>query len=177
MDEDWKRYLQMAASGGLTGAAFGGLGRMLGGSRSLPAILGASVLGGATGATTIPAAAYAGESVLGSVTPEEMQPYTKRAGLGGALAGAGLGAAGGAAVGSGLSKYVGDALPGLSKVASSQLPLDNILMDKLRKMGGKKGALIGALLGAGTLGYAAADEGQQLDTIRNLSSELSGGVQ
>jgi hypothetical protein len=167
-DEDWKRYLQMAASGGLTGAAMGGIGRILSGSRSLPAILASAAGGGALGASTIPGAAYLGEQVMGAPTTKDLQPYTARAGLGGASVGGLLGAGAGAATGSGLASRLAEALPGAAKTAGANLPLDNIIVDKLKRAGGWKGALAGGLLGAGTLGYMAADEGQQMDTIRNI---------
>ena len=170
-DQDWKRYLMMAASGGLTGAAMGGIGKLLGGSRSLPAILGTAALGGVTGATAIPGAAYLGEQVLGAPDEEDTQPYTLRAGLGGAAAGGLGGAALGGLEGSGLSKLAAEAAPGVAKGLGKALPLDNMLVDLIKRSGGKKGALLGALLGAGGLGYMAADEGQQLDTIRNLAKQ------
>jgi hypothetical protein len=177
MDEEWKRYLQMAASGGLTGASMGGLGKILGGSRSLPAILGGVGLGAATGATAIPAAAYVGEQVLGAPSEDEQQPYTLRAGLGGTIAGAGVGALGGGYIGSGLAEAMGRTFPGAAAAAHSQLPLDNLIIDKLKKAGKWKGALAGAGLGALALGFTSADEGQQIDTFRNLArsarSELS----
>lgn len=175
MDEDWKRYLTMAASGALTGAGMGGLGKILGGSRSLPSIAGAAALGGAAGGTTIPAASYLGESILGAPGPDASQPYTYRAGLGGALAGGALGAVGGGLLGSGISTIAGKAFPGAAKMASSTLPIDNIIVDAIKKKGGTKGALIGSLMGALGLGYMAADEGQQFDTLRNIGSDIQGG--
>lgn len=173
-DDYWKRYLQMAASGALTGAGFGGIGRILGGSRSIAQILGSGAAGAAIGATAIPASAMIGEAVLGAPEEEDRQPYTLRAGLGGAAAGAGLGGIGGAAMSSGLSDRLAQALPKTAKFMSSNLPLDNIIIDKIRKIGPGKGALAGSLLGALGLGFMASDEGQQIDTIRNLSKEIKG---
>jgi hypothetical protein len=106
---------------------------------------------------------------MGAPEPEERQPYTIRSAIGGGLAGAAGGAAAGGLIGSGVSKAAGKAFPGAAKFAASQLPLDNIIIDAIKKRGGTKGALIGALLGGAGLGFMAADEGQQLDTIRNLS--------
>lgn len=169
-NEDWKRYLMMAASGGLTGAAMGGIGKLLGGSRSLPGILGSAALGAATGATAIPGAAYLGEQVLGAPDESDTQPYTFRAGLGGAGVGGLLGAGVGALTGSGLATKAAETFPGIAKTISKTLPTDNIIIDYLKKLGVGKGAALGALVGAGTLGYMAADEGQQLDTIRNLAT-------
>jgi hypothetical protein len=168
MDEEWKRYLQMAASGGLTGAAMGGIGKILGGSRSLPGIAGAAILGGGLGATTIPGASWLGEQVMGAPDDSELQPYTARAGLGGAAVGGLTGGLAGAATGSGLASRLAEAFPGAAKAVSANLPLDNIIVDRLKRAGGWKGALAGGLLGAGALGFMAADEGQQMDTIRNL---------
>ena len=175
-NDEWKRYLMMAASGGLTGAGMGAIGKLLGGSRSLASILGAGAAGGVAGATAIPGAAYLGEQVLGAPEETDTTPYTVRAGLGGAMVGGGLGAAGGAFLGSGASGAVGRAFPGVSKFMHSQLPLDNLITDKLRKVGGGKGALLGALLGGAGLGFMSADEGQQIDTIRNLSKQAKGSM-
>ena len=169
MDEDWKRYLQMAASGALTGGTMGGIGKLLGGSRSVGQILGAGGIGALAGGTAIPAASLLGEQALGAPAEADTQPYTLRAGLGGAAAGAGLGAVGGAATGAGLAGKFADMVPGAAKFAKDAMPLDNLLVDYIKKSGGKKGALLGALLGAAGLGFMSADEGQQLDTFRNIS--------
>ena len=174
MDEEWKRYLQIAASGALTGAGMGGIGKLLGGSRSLPAILGAAGTGAIAGGTAIPGAAYLGEQILGAPGEEDLQPYTARAGIGGALAGGAGGAGLGYLAGSGLSAKAGSVFPGVAKALKAELPIDNMLVDWIKRSGGKKGALLGALLGAGGLGYLAADEGQQLDTIRNASKSIQG---
>lgn len=168
MNEEWRRYLQMAASGGLTGAALGGIGKILSGSRSGIGIAASALGAGALGATAVPSAAYLGEQALGAPGEDELQPFTLRAGLGGAGVGAVAGGGVGAAMGSGLTSALGKAMPGAAKAAASNLPLDNLIVDRLKKMGGLKGALAGGALGALGMGFMAADEGQQLDTIRNL---------
>ena len=176
IDEDWKRYLQMAASGALTGGSLGGIGKILSGSRSIGGILGATAAGGALGATAVPGAAYLGEQALGAPTEEELQPYTMRAGLGGAAVGAGVGGVAGAGIGSGLAATLGKAVPGVANFAKGNMPLDNIIVDRIKRMGGLKGALAGSALGAVGMGFMAGDEGQQLDTIRNLMRRKKDGL-
>jgi hypothetical protein len=167
-DEEWKRYLTMAASGGLTGAGMGAIGKILGGSRSPLGIIGSGLAGAAVGGTAIPGATWLGEQALGAPEEDDMAPYTVRSALGGAAVGGAGGALGGAYIGSGLGSALGKAAPGAAKFFGKNLPLDNIIVDKLKRSGGAKGALLGALLGAAGLGFMAGDEGQQLDTIRNL---------
>lgn len=168
-DQSWKRYLQLAASGGLTGAAMGGLGKILSGSRQKLPIGIAAGLGGLVGATAIPGASYIGEQILGEPDENDTTAYTKRTAVGGGVVG-GVGGAGvGSLIGSGLAKEAGIAAPGLAKIAKANLPLDNLIIDQIKKRGGLKGAILGGILGAGGLGFMAADEGQQFDTMRNLT--------
>jgi hypothetical protein len=167
MDEDWKRYLQLAGSGALTGGGMGAVGKILSGSRSLPKIGLSSIIGALTGATTIPAASYIGEEILGKPEENEYNPYMLRAGIGGGVVGGLGGGILGALGGSGIAEKLADKIPGVASAISKNVPLDNIIVDQIKKRGGKWGAGIGAIAGAAGLGYLASDEGQQMDTIRN----------
>jgi hypothetical protein len=154
--EPWQTAgLSAAASGGVlgaipafrTGSTFKGSLKSIG----IGAGLGAALGGGGT---------YIGTKLLGDPKSNDHAAITKRATLGGSLAGLGLGAIGVAALRSGKK------LPGigtLDEAAKNWRPANFIRNSKAPLAIGT-----GALAGAAIAGAHTAEEGQQVDTIRNL---------
>lgn len=168
MDDDRSYMLDTALKAALSGAAFGaplGLaGKLWTGGRTIKDLIRAALVGGGLGAGASGGTVLAGSSVLGEPGPEEANPYTVRGGVGGALAGGGLGAILGAVAASG---KLPRALPAS---ISKFMPAENIISRKIRSFAGspgamKKGALLGGItVGAPTAVYGA-DEGMGLDAI------------
>jgi hypothetical protein len=162
-------YPPMALAGALSGASLGGLGSFLAGA-NLKKIGASAGLAGVLGAGAIPATAAIGDKILGTPDDDEGAAYMKRSALGGAILGGGAGVLGGAL--SGPLEALGKAVPVVGKLGQ-ELPLDNILVRKMRTMGNSpKNILLKSLMGGGVGALAAAnfgqDEGQQIDTLRSL---------
>lgn len=168
---------ESAANGAITGGLYGSIGKMLTGGRTPGALLKAGALGAATYAPLAAGSTALGSEVLGA--PEEGDPtaFTTRGLVGGLLGGSAAGAGIGALLGGGRLRGLAK-LPFAAKaaeVAGRELPLDNLLIDKLKKWAGNPGgassaksaALLAALLGGGAGGIGAS-EGMQLDFARNL---------
>jgi hypothetical protein len=62
--------------------------------------------------------------------------------------------------------------PGAASALGKNMPLDNILIDTLKRKGGLKGALLGSILGGVGLGFMTGDEGQQIDTLMNARKQI-----
>lgn len=151
--------LKALLSGGISGSIVGSLPTLLSKGRpNLKRLLQAASVGGGIGATAAGGSTLAGSAILGTPDEDEPSGYTRRGALGGAAVGGTLGGALGALAGSGKVE---------SKASYPYLVRQ--MMDKLGKMPKGRGALLGALGGAGVgaLGAAAsgADEGMQLDVI------------
>jgi hypothetical protein len=151
-----------AISGGITGGLVGGVTPLLSmrkknWRRYLLESLGAGALGAATAGGLAGGATMLGSKMLGAPEPDDPSAYTRRATLGGVVGGGALGAglgAGAAAVG---------------KLPKQSPHLARSAIELLKKS--PRGKMIGALIGAGTLGgtagFLGADEGMQVDFINN----------
>jgi len=167
-----------ATSGGIGSALMTGGSALLGGQRDIKTLLRRAAVGGLGGAALAGGATYLGSKLLGS--PEENDPgaYTRRGGIGGAVGGGLVGGGLGYLMGTGKLQKLG-ALLGKSELgailghaAKEELPLDNLVMDKLKAWAGTKhgGLKAGALLGAGTgavAGSMGASEGMEQDFLQN----------
>jgi len=176
MDETLKdELLKLILSGAVSGGILGGGGRLLSGARSVGALakgagLGAAVSGGLTGLS-----GAIGLGVGGSPTEEEGSGYSKRLGVGGAIAGGLAGAGLGALMGSKGGRA--GALSLLQKMGGGDMARE------ITKGSSVLGRGIGALkkpgyaaaglgLGGSAVGaFQGADEGMQLDFLHNLSRE------
>ena len=160
-DEQKREILKLMGSGALSGGIVGGVGSLLSGAKSLGTVGKAAGIGSALAGGLAGLSGTVGLGALGSPDPEDGSGYTKRLGLGGALAG-GLADAGAGAL---------MAIPGLRKYAASKLG-GGLLSKGVSAL--KGGAPAAAALGAGGAlvgGYQAADEGMQMDFLRNLSKK------
>lgn len=158
--EPWQTAgLSAAASGGVlgaipafrTGSTFKGSLKGIATGAGLGALLG----GGGT---------YIGTKLLGKPKRNDPTAITKRAALGGSIAGLGLGSLGVAAL------RRGKRLPGigtLDEAAKNWRPANFI-----RSSGAPLAIGTGALIGAAIAGAHATDEGQQVDTLRNLRKPI-----
>lgn len=162
-----------ALSGGITGGILGGVGSLLGGARSPGRMLKSAILGGLGGGALTGGATYLGTETLGVPDATEPGGYTWRAGLGGAL----LGAGGGALLGALGSRAGG--FKTLKKMAQkADIPTENMIGDFYRRLSEKplkeamrKGAGLGAGIGGGVGTFMGSDEGMQLDFIENQLRE------
>jgi hypothetical protein len=154
-------YVGAALSGGASGAVLGGLSILKRGTGALAALKNAGKLGGVS-AGIVGGGALLGSRIVGKPREDESAPFTKRAGIGGAIAGAGVGLAGALA----LRKTKGGAKV-LEKAAKNWRPAMWVRESPLAVAGGV-GAVGGALYG----GAQGLDEGQQVDSIRNLKKDM-----
>ena len=142
-------------SGGASGAAFG-LGTALLARKKAAQVAMAALAGGGAGGALAGGSTYLGSKLMGAPDTNDPSGFTKRAGLGGAVGGGGIGA------------ILGGLIGGTS--AGQKLAPD-VLMPYIKSLKGQRGAAIGAAIGAlglgGAAGYKGADEGMQLDFIRN----------
>jgi hypothetical protein len=107
-------------------------------------------------------ASLLGSAFLGAPKDKDSTAFTKRGAIGGAI----TGAAGGAVL-AGLSLRPGKAHRLLSRYAKSWLPVESML-----KSGPAARMAIGAGLGTVVGAAHLADEGQQVDTMRNLKKPV-----
>lgn len=155
-----KQEIKAALSGAASGALLGGGTALLTRGKSLKSALqaagiGASAMGALAGGGTA-----IGNKVLGNADPNDKAAFTKRAAVGGALAGAALGGLGAVALKKGmLGSKVSSAF---AKGAKTWRPLHAIQIS-----GTPAAAAVGA--GAGSLygSYQGADEGMMVDAINN----------
>jgi len=164
--ERLKRYGKVAATGGATGTAIGGISSLLSSADPKKALR-AALLGGLIGGTGAPATQIAGDAILGDPETGEKNPNTRRGLAGGATLGALAGLMGTAAMSKGLP---------LSKLGSlgDKLGSSSPLLAKLKAMLNSQskakvaaGVGLGGLAGAGVGAHFGADEGMGLDTLEN----------
>lgn len=172
--KDKTPYMDMALSGALSGALAGAGGRFVTGARHMKDIAKAGGIAALLGGAVIPAGAAVGNAVLGDPKADEGAAWAKRGGIGGAIAGGLGGAALGGLAGTGRLGKLASYFPKAAKIAEEELPLDNMLVDKIKNLKGGQlkrllvGSGLGAAMGAPVAGYFAGDEGQQIDTIQSL---------
>lgn len=152
-----------ATSGGISGGITGAMGRLLAGRKNPMEILKAALGVGALGAGLAGGATYVGGQLMGPAPKNDPSSYTTRGGLGGLVGGGLVGAALGGLIGGGKLR-----VPKIAGVT------DNIIGDKLASLAlspSSRNAKIGAALGGAGLGagagYLGADEGMQLDFLKN----------
>ncbi len=173
---------ESAANGAVTGGLYGAAGKMLAGGRTAGSLLKAGALGAATYAPIAAGTTALGSKIMGAPEEDDPTAFTTRGGIGGLVGGGLVGAGLGALLGSGRLRGLAK-LPFAAKAASlaeHELPLDNIIVDKLKKWAshpggassGKSAALLAAILGGGS-GAVGASEGMQLDFARNLARHQS----
>lgn len=150
-------YVGAALSGGASGASLGALSLLKRGTSVASAGATAAKLG-ALSAGIVGGGALIGSRIVGDPRKEEGAPFTKRAALGGAITGALVGGAGGLLLRN--TKFMKDA-------AKTWRPAK--WMTEAPALGaGALGALGGAVIG----GAQGADEGQQVDSIRNIRKDI-----
>ncbi len=159
-------YVGAAASGAVSGAGLGFLPMILRRGTSLKAALKAGAVGGLASGAIVGGGALLGSKIVGKPREDEGAAFTKRAAIGGTIAGAGVGLAGGLA----LRKTRGGARM-LVKASKQWRPA--MWMRQGRGHGGlASAAAIGAVGGGVYGGATGADEGQQVDSIRHLRKDL-----
>jgi hypothetical protein len=154
------QVLKAGLSGAASGALLGGGTALLTRGKSLKSALQAAGIGaGAMGALAGGGTAI-GNKVLGNPDPNDRAAFTKRAAVGGALAGAALGGAGAIALKRGM--LGAKASSAFTKGAKTWRPLHAI-----QTSGTPVAAAVGA--GAGSLygAHQGADEGMMVDAINN----------
>ena len=150
-------YVGAALSGGVSGASLGALSWLKRGTSVASAGATAAKLG-ALSAGIVGGGALIGSRIVGDPRKEEGAPFTKRAALGGAISGALVGGAGGLLLRN--TKFMKDA-------AKTWRPA-KWMTDAPALGAGALGALGGAVIG----GAQGADEGQQVDSIRNIRKDI-----
>lgn len=160
MNDDHDRELmKLIASGALSGGVIGGVGSLVGGAKGFgpvgkAAAVGAGLSGGLAGLS-----GSIGLKAFGSPSEEDGSGYTKRLGAGGAAAGGIAGAATGAMMG----------IPRLRNFLASKLGGGLLSKGVAALKGGVPAAATLGVGGAAVGAYQGADEGMQMDFIRNLS--------
>ncbi len=169
-----------ALSAGEWGSAYGALDSMLYGQRSVPKILLRGLGAGAASAGIGGGAAYLGDKLLGPANPDDPAAYAKEGAVGGALGGGALGGLGGYLAGSGKLSGLKH-MPGagmMGKAAEAALPLDNLMVDwvkkKMRGPSHGSGLALAAglgLLGAGLGGIHGLSAGMDRDSADHLAED------
>lgn len=158
-------YVGAALSGFGSGAALGSLALLRRGATFRSAAKTAGKLGLAS-AGIVGGGALLGSKIIGNPKDNESAPFTKRAAIGGAIVGSGAGLAGALL----LRKTKGGARALVSASKKTE-PFSRSAM-WLRKTPLAGAAGIGAVGGALYGGGMGADEGQQVDSIRNIKKDL-----
>jgi len=159
-------YVGATASGAISGAGLGFIPTILRRGSTLKGALKAGALGGLASGAIVGGGALIGSRILGEPREDEGSAFTKRAAIGGTIAGAGAGLAGGLL---------------LRKTAKGQKILANAAKnwrpaEWLHKGPVAGSAAIGAVAGAGYGGVTGADEGQQVDGLLSLKKDLKKDV-
>lgn len=169
-DEQRERLKTLLLSGGVSGAALGGGGALVGGAKGLGKVGKAAAIGALLSGGLAAGSGMLGEALTPRGDPDDPQANTKRGAIGGAAAGGVLGASAGAllSAGMGSKKSVGRYL----KAAL----MNNLGRGVLAKGVGKIATPLGGALGVGALGatvggYQGADEGMQVDFVDNIRKE------
>lgn len=169
-----------ALSSGVWGVPYGAASSLLSGQRSIPKILAAGLGSGLTTGSIGGGASLLGEELFGPANPNDPSAYAKQAGAGGVLGGGGLGAGTGYLLGTG--KLAGlSHVPGaetIAKAAKASLPLDNLMVDwikrKMMKPSHGSGLALAAglgLLGGGLGGILGTEAGMDRDVASHLEDE------
>jgi hypothetical protein len=161
------QVLKAGISGAASGALLGGGTALLTRGKSIKSALRAAGIGaGAMGALAGGGTAL-GNKVLGNPDPSDRAAFTKRAAVGGALAGAAIGGLGAVALKKGM---LGPKIAaGFSKGAKTWRPLHAIESSRA-PVAAAVGAGAGALYGA----HQGADEGMMVDAINNSRLAAAG---
>lgn len=154
-------YLMAGLSGAASGAALGIL-PLLRRGVGLKTALRTAAGGAAAGGAIVGGGSLLGSAILGDPDKKEGAAFTKRAAVGGALVGGTLGVAGGL-----VARRVPVVRSQVKKLAKEWRPANAI-----RKSGPIKAAAIGGVAGGAYGGAMGADEGQQVDSIRNIRKDL-----
>ena len=161
---------ELAISGGVSGAALGlGTGMAFGKIKNLRNALKIGATGAGIGSAIAAGAGGTGAAVLGTPDDDEGNAYTKRGGIGGAIAGGLAGAGIGGLLASG--KMAPKVFKAIMKSQG-----DNAIIKKIASMRGAKNAGIkGAGIGGAALGavgsYQGADEGMQMDVVDRIRKD------
>lgn len=154
-------YVMAGLSGAASGAALGIL-PLLRRGVSLKTALRTAAGGAAVGGSVVGGGSLLGSGILGDPDNKEGAAFTKRAAVGGAIVGGTLGAAGGL-----VARRVPVVRKQVGKLAREWRPAQWI-----KKSGPVKAAAIGGVAGGGYGLASGADEGQQVDSIRNIRKDL-----
>jgi len=189
MDDETSSILNLMGSAAIGGGLVGAGAKLLSPSlRHAPGTLGklkalakAGLLGSATTAGLVGLGGAVGQEILGQPTEQEQEegsPWTRRAGLGGAIGGGIVGATLGGLHGAGSLRKLAGLIPekilARGNRALSDIPTDNVLFDYLKKLGKRPnvtsaiaGATVGGVGLGGLAGYLGADEGMQADVLED----------
>ncbi len=154
-------YVMAGLSGAASGAALGILPLLRRGVRLRTAARTAAG-GAAAGGAIVGGGSLLGSSILGDPDNKEGAAFTKRAAVGGAIVGGTLGVAGGLAARR--VPVVKQAIRGMSKEWRPAM--------WIRQVGPARAAAIGGVAGGAYGAGTGADEGQQVDSIRNIRKDL-----
>jgi hypothetical protein len=155
-------YVSAALSGGISTAIGAGAIPLLRRGGTLKTALKTAGLAGAFGASVGGGGAYLGSKIIGHPRKDEGAPFTKRAAIGGALIGAGVGAAAGLA-----AKKLPYVSKAIGQVASEWRPAHWIA-----KASTPASLAIGTGVGAAIGGHEGAGEGERADVINSLHKDI-----
>jgi hypothetical protein len=161
-ETSWKTYAGAAASGAVSGAALGLTPILKKGVKLRTALKSAATLGAAS-AGIVGGGAFIGSQIIGSPRPDEGSAFTRRAAIGGAIVGGVLGAGGVIA-----ARKVPLLRKSMATLGKEWRPISAIQKASLP-------AAIAGGVGAGAVygGAQGLDEGQQVDSIRNVRKDLA----
>lgn len=156
-----RELIKLIASGALSGGVIGSVGSLVGGAKGFgpvgkAAAVGAGLSGGLAGLS-----GGIGLKAFGSPSEEDGSGYTKRLGAGGAAAGGLAGLGTGALM----------SIPGVRNILASKLGGGLLSKGVKALKGGIPAAATLGVGGAAVGAYQGADEGMQMDFIRNLSKK------
>ena len=150
-------YVKAGISGGISGAVLGALPILKNGVSVKTALKGAAGIGAAS-AAIVGGGGWLGSKIIGDPKKDEALPFTKRAAIGGAIVGTGVGALGVLA-----AKKIPFIRTGLEGMAKEWRPA------KWISKAGPVGATSMATVAGGVVGaHQAADEGMQVDSINSI---------
>ena len=154
-------YVMAGLSGAASGAALGIL-PLLRRGVGFKTALRTAAGGAAAGGTIVGGGSLLGSAILGDPDKKEGAAFTKRAAVGGAIVGGTLGVAGGL-----VARRVPVVRKQVGKLAKEWRPAQWI-----KNSGPVKAAAIGGVAGGAYGAGTGADEGQQVDSIRNIRKDL-----